>query len=58
MTVAKTEFALCDECTHKEQKNGETFYCKMHDAFYTNNEQVCEDFEESERYESDIHACD
>lgn len=58
MTVAVTEVTLCDDCTHKEQKSDDTFYCKMHDCTYTFNQNKCEDFEESDNFDSDIHACD
>lgn len=58
MTIAKIEVTLCDECCHKEQKSDDNFYCKLHDCVYSCNQDMCEDFEESDNFESDAHTCD
>jgi len=48
----------CQSCTHYEQKEALTFYCKLHDAVYNISQDDCEDLEEKEHYESTSYECD
>ena len=48
----------CRECVHYEAKAEETFYCKLLDTVYTNNQDKCEDFEAAELQESVSYECD
>ena len=48
----------CQECTHYEQKEGSTFYCKLHDLRYQTNQNDCKDLEEKEDDESTSYECD
>jgi len=49
----------CANCLHKEDKTEQHFFCKLHDIFYAQNQEHCEDFESLEEdQESDTYACD
>ena len=53
-----SETNTCQTCTHFEQKEGLSFYCKLHDIVYKTNQDDCVDFEEKENYESTSYECD
>ena len=48
----------CRECVHYEAKAEETFYCKLLETLYADNQEECEDFEAAELHESVSCECD
>ena len=48
----------CDTCQHQSNKTEENFFCRLHDATYSKDQENCEDFEAIEIEEQDNYCCD
>ena len=56
--IVSDALRVCSDCIHFELKEADTFFCRLHDIVYNNNQESCEDFEEKEDGESTTYECD
>ena len=49
---------LCSQCVHYVDRSAGTFYCKLLEDTYSENQSRCEDFEDAQQEESTAYECD